>query len=402
MYIPRNLEKKVLSYLKTPEILAVIGPRQCGKTTMIIHILEKIPQVSFVSFDDRTALRMFEESPDEFISAYIKGYKYIFIDEFHYAREGGKILKYIYDSQKIKIIISGSSAIDLSVKAIRYLVGRIITLHLFPFNFEEFLRSKDSSFYKLYLDIKKKRTKAEISKPTHQKLSAYFQEYLIFGGYPRVVLEKNQALKKELLKNIYQTYFLKEVKTILELIDDYKLEKLIKALSLQIGSLIDYKELSSLTESSYPTLKKYLNFLEKTYICKLTRPYFKNKRIEIVKTPKIYFFDTGLRNAVVNDFRKIDERPDGGTLLENGVAMELIKKEKEFYFWRDKSKKEIDFVVSLSGQKYEAFEVKTKETPINQAVLAHFSKLHPKININIAYLKKGEKPAPHSLPVWLI
>ena len=113
----------------------------------------------------------------------------------------------------------------------------------------------------------------EISAPAHEKLLKYYEEYLVFGGYPRVVLEENTETKKEILKNIYNTYFLREVRDVLGLIDDYKLGVFIKGLALQTGNLIEYNELSNLTGYSYSSVKKYLNFLEKTYICKLVRPF---------------------------------------------------------------------------------------------------------------------------------
>jgi len=105
-----------------------------------------------------------------------------------------------------------------------------------------------------------------------------------------------------------------------------------------------YNELSIFSEYTYPTLKKYLNFLNKTFICNFIKPYFKNKRSEIVKNPKVYFLDTGLRNLIVNDFRKIDERVDGGALLENGVFMQLMKRNLEPQYWRDKLRHELDFI----------------------------------------------------------
>ncbi|PIT96655.1 hypothetical protein COT82_02045, partial [Candidatus Campbellbacteria bacterium CG10_big_fil_rev_8_21_14_0_10_35_52] len=308
MYIKRNLENKIIKYLETPEIIAVVGPRQCGKTTMLKQIMSFLADAISVSFDDQNILGLFEKSPDDFITAYVKGRKYLFIDEFQYAKHGGKILKYIFDTQKIKIIISGSSVADLTIHAIKYLVGRVLVVNLYPFNFREFLSYKDIAYLKIYDEYKNKFSLSEekpleISVPTREKLLKYYEEYLTFGGYPRVALEENIETKKELLKNIYNTYFLREVRDILGLIDDYKLGVFIKGLALQTGNLIEYNELSNLTGYSYSSVKKYLNFLEKTYICKLVRPFFKNKRTEIVKNPKVYFIDTGIRNTVINDFR---------------------------------------------------------------------------------------------------
>ncbi|RJQ32822.1 ATP-binding protein [Candidatus Parcubacteria bacterium] len=386
MYIKRNLEDKIIKYLETPEIVAVVGPRQCGKTTMLKKIMSSLADAVSVSFDDQNILGLFEKSPDDFITAYVKDRKYLFIDEFQYAKHGGKILKYIFDTQKIKIIISGSSVADLTIHAIKYLVGRVLVVNLYPFDFREFLSYKDIAYLKIYDEYKNKFSLSEekpleIGSAAREKLLRYYEEYLTFGGYPRVALEENIETKKELLKNIYNTYFLREVRDILGLIDDYKLGVFIKGLALQTGNLIEYNELANLTGYSYSSVKKYLNFLEKTYICKLIRPYFKNKRTEIVKNPKVYFIDTGIRNTVINDFRGLGDRVDKGSLLENGLAMQFIKQGFDFNFWRDKKKNEIDFVLSLGNGKLTAIESKNSLKDQDLKIREKFKKNYPEANI---------------------
>ena len=404
MYIKRNLEKTISKYSKSPEIIAVVGPRQSGKTTMVNHLMKGLKNAASISFENQSILRLFEESPDDFIKIYVQGNKYLFIDEFQYSKNGGKILKYIFDTQnnnsnakqRTKIIISGSSSIDLSVRAIKYLVGRILVFNLYPFNFQEFLLAKDANYLRIYKKYKKqigkfRDIKLEISAPVHQKLLRYYEEYLLFGGYPRIVLENNYEAKKELLTNIYNTYFLREVKDILGLIDDYKLDNLIKGLALQIGNLIDFKELSRLSGYSYPSLKKYLNFLEKTYITKFVKPFYQNKRTEIVKNPKNYFFDTGLRNSIVDDFRKLDKRTDKGALMENGLTQEFIKKNYRFNFWRDKKKNEVDFILCLSDKKTIAIESKAYLTTHKIKSIDIFRKKYPDVGCYISYQNTDKK-----------
>ncbi len=393
MYIKRNLEDTILQYLNAPEIIAIVGARQSGKTTMVQHIIERLDLAVSVSFDDQDILGMFENRTKDFIATYIKGNKYLFIDEFQYAKNGGKILKKIYDTEKIKIIISGSSVADLTIHAIRYLVGRILIFDIYPFNFEEFLLAKDENYLKLLKEYKKKldifnaidlkTSEQPLIDPT---LQAYYEEYLIFGGYPRVVLEKNFEFKKNLLKNIYNTYFLREVRDVLGLIDDYKLNKLIKGLALQVGNLMEYIELSNLSGYSYPSLKKYLNFLEKTYICRFIKPFYKNKRTEVVKNPKAYFLDTGLRNAVLNDFRMLTERVDKGVLLENGLAMQFIKSEIELHFWRDKKKNELDFILLLKDGNIIGIESKSYLKNIETYSTKAFNRFYPNIKIYFSFV----------------
>lgn len=364
-YILRKLENTILRYLKSPEIIAVVGPRQSGKTTMLLHIFEKLKgQAVFLSFEDKKILNLFVYEIDEFIELYIKPYKYTFIDEFQYAKKGGKILKYIVDSTDAKIIISGSSSIELTVQAVKYLVGRIFVFSLFPLDFDEFLTFNDSHLFALYQKhkffLKKSIQKPlpDLSPLVMAQVKKYYDQYIIFGGYPRVVLSQTDEEKKTVLKNIYNTYFLREVKDLLGLMDDYKLTQMIKALALQIGGLVQYREIGNVSELSFQSVKHYLNFLQKTFICFLVKPYFRNKRTEIVKNPKIYFFDTGLRNYVVDDFRKIGDRTDSGVLLENSLAMQLAKQEIVFKFWRNKQHSEIDFVLDLPESEKLAIEVK--------------------------------------------
>ncbi len=276
MYISRKLESTILRYLPSPEIIAIVGPRQCGKTTMARHLLENLPRSVSLSFDDQATLALFEQHPDRFITAYVKGHRYLFIDEFQYAAHGGKILKYIVDSQPIKIIISGSSAVDLTVKAMKYLVGRILVFPLYPFDFAEFVLAKEPAKADVLaaqaIHFLGQETARPVPDTLHQAFLRLYEEYLLFGGYPRVVLEEQFDAKQELLRNLYNTYFLREVRDILGLIDDFKLQALLKSLAWQIGNLIQYAELGQQTGYTYPSLRRYLNFLEKTYDCHLVRP----------------------------------------------------------------------------------------------------------------------------------
>ena len=185
----------------------------------------------------------------------------------------------------------------------------------------------------------------EILPQFSEMIKPFFLDFINFGGFPRVALCESSEEKIMVLKNIYQTYLLRDVRDLIDISDDYKMQALVKALSLQIGNLLSYQELSTIAGVSFETLKKYLNFLEKTYIIQRITPFFKNKRTELVKNPKQYFIDTGLRNIVINDFRRIDIRVDKGSLLENYHFSEYLKKGIVPRFWRIKSGAEVDFVL---------------------------------------------------------
>ncbi len=366
-YVERDLEKEINKYLKSEEILAIIGPRRCGKTTICEKIIEDYKgKVNKITFEDVKTLRFFEEDIDFFIEEEIKGYDLIFIDEVQYSKDSGKKLKYIYDTCKIKIIISGSSAAEISIQSLKYLTGRILLFNLYPFSFGEFIRAKEKSLEK-YLKNRK------ISSVILERLNNYLEEYLLYGGYPRVVLSKTKEEKKKILSGIFNTYLMKEIKEILDLSDDYHLLDLMKALSLQVGNIVNYEEISVVSGFKYLKLKKYLNILEKTFILKQVKPYFTNKRTEIVKSPKIYFFDFGFRNIILNNFET--ERTDKGSVYENFIFNQFIFSGKELKYWNTKSNAEVDFVFE-SGGKLIPIEIKSflKEEKITKSFRSFIDK----------------------------
>ena len=344
-YIPRDLEKPLQKYLTLPHIIAIVGPRRSGKTTLLKHLQAQLENSIYLSFEDQKVLELFHQDIDGFVELYVKNNRTIFIDEFHYATEGGKQLKYLFDFfPEKKVIISGSSSLDLMVKAVKHLVGRIIQFELLPFSFREFLRAKSPELFSL---LESHKLKDE--SPLHQRLLKLWQEYLIFGGYPEVVLQSDKEIKIKLLEGIYNTYLLREVRDIIGLSNDFKFTKLLKALALQMGNLVNYNELSELSGYDYKTLKGRLNILEKTYIASFIYPYYRNKRTEIVKNPKVYFFDSGLRNFILSNFQSLDLRSDSGVLCENYVFTALKRTNFNVNFWRTKNKTEIDFIIQKNG-----------------------------------------------------
>ncbi|MFT4304655.1 MAG: ATP-binding protein [Candidatus Woesearchaeota archaeon] len=341
VYIYRKLEKTLKKYMDRKEILAVIGPRQAGKTTLIKHILQDYKNVNYINFDDINKKTLFIENIDAFITQNIEPFDYVFIDEIQYVQDAGQKLKFIYDTQKTKLIISGSSATEVSISSLKYLVGRVFIYHLYPLSLEEFLNYKNKN---LLETIKKSKS----YKSLHNFFKPLLEEYIIYGGYPSVVIAKTNEEKKTILKNIYNTFFLREIKEIFFIKDDYKLVKLLKALSLQIGNIINYQELSSITDFSVKELKEHMSILNKTFVCQEAFNFNTNKRNELKKSPKIFFIDTGLRNTIINNF--FNERSDMGALNENLVAQEIIKKEIDLLYWRTQSKAEVDFIIEKEGK----------------------------------------------------
>ena len=396
MYIKRFLEENIGKYIGKREIIAVIGARQSGKTTLLRHFYENLKNAVFLDFEDRQTLEMFSEDIDSFIELYVKKHNYVFIDEFQYAKEGGKNLKYIYDNCKTKIIISGSSASELSIQSIKFLVGRIFVFTLYPFSFGEYLNYKDKDLYNLWLGKK-------LSRQIIDRILPYFNEFCVYGGYPRVILSDDKEEKATVLRNIYNTYFLKEIKEILNLPEDYKLSKLINALALQTGSIANYKELSDITGFNYKDLLKYLNVLEKTFVMARSLPFHTNKRTELVKSPKVFFLDSGFRNTVIKNFQPVESRPDKGSLYENFVASELLKAGIELKYWRTKSMAEVDFVVE-KHRKVMPVEVKSNLSRPNftKSFLSFVEKYKPPKSLILSEKLFAEKNRTRFRPMFYI
>ncbi|MCK4670562.1 MAG: ATP-binding protein [Nanoarchaeota archaeon] len=395
VYIKRDIEEEISKYFKAKEIIAVIGARQCGKTTLVNNFLnllgKKGKKINRISFDDVKLLQLFEGDIDSFADLHLKGYDILFIDEVQYSKDSGKKLKYLYDNFDTKIFISGSSAAELSIQSLKYLTGRIFIFPLSPFSFKEFLKARNQKLVPLYEN-------GNYGKEIVSELNKHLREFILYGGYPRVALAKTTDEKKKILESIYNTYLLKEIREILDLSEDYRLVKLMKALSLQIGNIINYNELSTITSFSYNDLMKYLNILEKTFICNLVKPYYTNKRTEMVKSPKIYFYDLGFRNICIDNFSS--ERADFGNIYENFIYTELIKHNIFPNYWRTKSGAEVDFIIEKNN-KLIPVEVKSllKEAKLTRSFSSFLKKYSPKKGYVVSLDFEGKRGIVAFLPL---
>lgn len=402
MYIHRELERTIAPFIKRKEVMAIIGPRQAGKTTFLQFLQQDLvkqgKKVKFITFENLADLEIFQDSIDDFVGL-MRSYDVVIIDEFQYARDGGQKLKYLFDTTKTKYIISGSSSLDLVFQTGKYMVGRMLNFELMPFSFREFLAFKDkdlSQAVRTKIDIKK-FTNLNVQKgfgnAINKRLAEQLEKFVVYGGYPAVALASSEAVKQKILSSILENYLLKDIRSLLRLATDDKLLRLAKFLAAQIGGLIKYEELSNVANLSYQEVLRHLNILEKTFIINVVRPFFTNKRTELSKNPKVYFVDMGVRNFLLSDFRPIKIRSDVGLIMEN-YAHSLIKNLGIFNgvkYWRTKSKAEVDFVVEKQQQLLPVEIKYTSKATISRSFYSFIEKFKPKTGIILTRDYLGEK-----------
>ncbi len=347
MYIERDIEKKMMRWLESREILAIRGPRQSGKTTLLKRLADILAKehgknrVHYISLESDLERRRFESDPQQYIDYYLggRGKHFFLLDEVQYVGDAGKLLKLLFDSNSAaKFIITGSSTLDLNQIG-SYLVGRALFFELYPFSFSEFLKAKNKKLHAHYT-----KYRISLQKPTLRdslfipELNASLKEYLTFGGYPRVVLEESAEKKIFLLKNLFTTYLEKDVVALYGVKSKAKVISSVRCLASLVGNILQYEELCTVGGLYHKEAKEILSILENTYVIQLVRPFHKNLVTELKKNPKVYFVDLGLRNAVLDRFTFSDE--EFGRLLENHVLHLL----QDASFWRTTAKAEVDFI----------------------------------------------------------
>ena len=355
-YYPRKIENNLESWLKNKETILIKGPRQSGKTTLLLHLKEKHGG-NYVTLEDDEMLTSFEKNPKEFAKRYIKNEKnLLFIDEAQYSKEAGRKIKLIYDlyADKLKLLVTGSGSFDIKVQIGKYLVGRAIYFDLLQLDFEEFLMWKAKDLHKIFIDYKKsvldfilEKEDINIEPVFEQEFKNLLQEYLLYGGYPAVVKEQDIMIKKDLLKNLNRTYLEKDVFFFFNIMHLEKFKQLMNYLSFNNGSLIEISSIMSDLHMDFKTIENYLSILSNTSIVSLISPYYKNLTTELKKAKKIYFNDLGLRNSIINNFLPLESRIDKGTLLENYILNELKSNfNGKINHWRTTGKAEVDFILS--------------------------------------------------------
>jgi len=324
-------------YLIPGKVLIIQGPRQTGKTTLIQNNLSSMKQYKqiYLTGDSIEAKTIFSSQSLDTISSFAKNYDLIAIDEAQKIEGIGLGLKILVDHiPEIRVIATGSSSFDLVNKIGEPLVGRATRLNLYPISVAE-LQSDGLNAYEIQQNL---------------------QQYLIYGFYPEVITAETILQKREYLRNLVDMYLLRDVLEFAGIKGLKFIVSLLKLLAFQIGNLVSLTELGQNLQANVRTVAKYLDLLEKTYIIKSLCGFSRNQRKEITKKNKYYFFDTGVRNALIGNFNEMQVRNDVGALWENFLVMERLKKQEytrlhaNNYFWRTWGGQEVDWVEEHSGK----------------------------------------------------
>ncbi|OGF23323.1 ATPase [Candidatus Falkowbacteria bacterium RIFCSPHIGHO2_02_FULL_42_9] len=338
--IRRKIQDIIEKRLFQGKIIIIYGARQVGKTTLVKELIKKYgDELSYYSGDDFDVRDKLADKTSAQLNSFLKNKKFVVIDEAQRIKNIGLSLKLMIDNNpQIQIIATGSSSFELANKIAEPLTGRVYEYYLYPFSLEELKL--------LYNDL---------------EIERLLEHFMVYGSYPDVAQSGEAAGEK--IKLIAKSYSYKDMLSFQRLKNPEILEKLLQALALQIGNEVSYNELSGLVGIDKVTVASYIRILEQNFIIFRLRPFSRNLRNELKKLRKIYFYDTGLRNALINNLNPLHLRQDAGGLWENFIISERIKFNSSrglngnIYFWRTKRGAEIDYLEETNGE-LSAFEFK--------------------------------------------
>lgn len=392
----RKLEDKLVKFLDDETAIAVHGARQVGKTyilySLIRHLEAEKAQTVYLDLEDPLLLTDLNQGYQNLLKLLLaRGVNmaqkvYVLIDEIQYLDNPSSFIKLLADHHKtVHLIVSGSSTFAVKSKFKDSLAGRIVDFELFPLDFEEYL-----SFKGLKYDL------AQVtSTVVTNELIGLYQEFVRFGGYPRISLTDSVEKKKVYLNQIIDNYLRKDIRDLGRIENLAKFNSLLFVLASQSGQMLNVARLSKETGISVPTLDKYLFLLEETYILKLVTPFSKNPHVEIVKSPKIFFYDSGLAGLLwLRDFPQTVI----GNLFETSVFSQYVKKysKSNLFYWRTKNKQEIDLVYNMMP-----IEVKLNFDSIDRSAINSYLSKYRISQYCIVGLLGSKKPAGHIYP-WEI
>jgi len=338
----RKIQKKIEDWLFKNKILIIYGARQVGKTTLCKTILQKYKSKYATSYFncEHPEVQNFLQQGPEIMKQFFGDSNFICLDEAQTVQNIGRIIKIFHDAYPdIQLILTGSSSFELSNTINEPLTGRSLEFILYPISFSEYTESKN---------------------PLEKK--SILSQTLIYGLYPEICTS-SQETKKILLLDLTKKYLYKDIFSFSGIKNHNLVYKILKALAYQLGNEVSIPEIAKLVGSTQPTVEHYINILEKAFIIFRLESFSTNQRKEIRKSKKIFFYDVGIRNALIENFDFLDLRNDRGAVFENFVLLEKKKESSflcdhsNFFFWRTYDQQEID-IIQKKENKIFAFEVK--------------------------------------------
>ena len=340
--IQRELYKKILQFLQPNKVVVIYGPRRVGKTTILNQVLNSQEKKTlFVDGESENTRRRLSVGDTDLLKEFVGSNELLIIDEAQKIPEIGRNLKLIVDHiPGIKVIASGSASFELAQQIGEPLTGRKWTLKLFPVSMRELIHEFGFESHEGFLN----------------------NQLLRFGGYPEI-FQLPEREKGPYMENIIESYLFKDILELEDIRNSKKLRDLLTLLAFQIGSEVSLSELGNQLEISKDTVYRYLDLLEKSFVLVNIRGFSRNLRKEVTKTSRYYFYDLGVRNALINNFNPLHIRNDVGQLWENFIVMERLKKQHydgphaNNYFWRTYDQQEIDWVEEREGKLF-GYEIK--------------------------------------------
>ncbi len=350
-------EKGILKWLNRRKVIVITGARQVGKTTMLKKMFPNNGNTLWLNADETSIRERFDKKDLHVLEQIIGDYQTIILDEVQRIKDPGILLKLLADNYPDRqFIATGSSALEISDQVFEPLTGRQILIHLYPFTLAELYPHKSDFEIEKELDF-----------------------HLIFGSYPEIC--NNRIDAEVLLKNLSNQYLYKDVLSWKDIRKPELLDKLLRLLAFQIGSEVSVHELSKQLQVKSETVENYIDLLEKSYVVFRLKSYSNNSRKEISKMSKIYFWDNGIRNAIINQFNPLSLRNDAGALWENFIIAERMKmnaflgNNTRTFFWRNYNQSEVDYL-EVDNDTIHAFEMKWNTIKKN-AVSKAFTNLYP-------------------------
>lgn len=382
--ISRHIDDQLLSHFKKyKQAIVLLGPRQAGKTTLLRRLF---PKAFYLTCDNEPVKKAFESYDINYYRQIIPASTtHLILDEANLLENPGRAGKILVDQlPQLHVIITGSSSLTIRQKTTESMAGRFVEYKLFPLTIDEYLFQtgviKDINYHfgERIINSKKIYNSVHIfdMKKTLEKI-------LLFGLYPEII---NLSSDISYLKTLAHTLALKDIQEMNLFEKRKEAEDLLRLLAYQIGNLVNYSDLSVRTGLSLETVKRYISIFEDSYIIYRLYPFSLNNRDEIGKSPKIYFHDTGLRNALIGSFDKLVLRSDTGALFENFILNEILKyslyskSDFRMNYWRTRHGSEVDLVIQTSGLN-RGYEIKL--TKNNSLGIYSFIKRYPKFKVDI-------------------